>query len=395
MNIHQLETGLVDADSSGSNTGIRWSYITRAWSSPTDSVLENLQIEAIGSFTVAGIVDNSSANTILNANYGAKQWIPAALRGTIADSVAFEFIGTQSDAQQEIYEIVWDLIPQTAKVTFYRTDYYNIRSFNQSQYNTENAEGWWHIAYFDVDTFGTSTITATVIVDAVTIGTFVIPAGIPGRTIYPFALPSEIYGKTIYTVYNSSTLFKYYNTGYHATVEPPRILFWETPATAVPSENYVKTWLPELNLCGGTCTASIYIDGTVILTTNLSWQVFGTGSDSPNRHIFELGLPNVTTAKNVKATYTSSTPFKHYDTKYELEAKPFGKVTHLVTYKKAGGASQADMARFYAMDIEGSNTQTLQVLGLLMGLCSRQIRWYSARVKTTVSRGMWGSRMRI
>jgi len=50
-----------------------------------------------------------------------------------------------------------------------------------------------------------------------------------------------------------------------------------------------------------------------------------------------------------------------------MEPKPFGKLTWLVTYKKAGGVTQADMARFFAMDIEGLATHTITTTWIIDG----------------------------
>jgi hypothetical protein len=88
--------------------------------------------------------------------------------------------------------------------------------------------------------------------------------------------------------------------------------------------------------------------------------------------VYEIAPPNITYGKNISAVYTCSTltlvgtnfvsaptSFRHYNTNFEFEAKPYGKLAWLVTYKKAGGASQADMARYYAMDLEGMENGTV------------------------------------
>ena len=40
----------------------------------------------------------------------------------------------------------------------------------------------------------------------------------------------------------------------------------------------------------------------------------------------------------------------------ETETKPFGKNTWVYSYRKLGGASQVDLARFWAFELEGTNT---------------------------------------
>jgi len=147
-----------------------------------------------------------------------------------------------------------------------------------------------------------------------------------------------------------------YSLSWDSIPETPRVTYYQTDPIAVPSENYVKTWLPNVNPFQGTITASVLLDGTVVQTAKLSSTNTG---DLSLRKVFEVELPNVTYGKNISAIYRSTTPFRYYDTEWEFEPKPFFKETWLVTYKKAGGVTQADMARFYAMDLEGTSTTTI------------------------------------
>lgn len=256
--IVQLETGLVDAQyivgtaSSGwgSPQGIPWSWETREWSTPVDQLLENIQVENLGTATWLCDVDNTNTFTVGTFDGSAKNWNPGSLRGSLGDNINFQFFGTQSGTQDVIYELQWDSIPEAKKVTFFQTD-----------------------------------------------------------------------------------------------------------PVATPSETYVKTWIADLNVFSGTATGSVLVDGTVVQTATFISS--NSGGDIQERRAFEVALPNVTYGKNINAVYHGSTSFRHYDTKWEMEPKPFGKTTWLVTYKKAGGASQADMARFWAIDIEGQATNTL------------------------------------
>jgi hypothetical protein len=111
----------------------------------------------------------------------------------------------------------------------------------------------------------------------------------------------------------------------------------------------VKTWLATLNPQGGTVVGQVDIDGTVVATSTF------TGT---RKVVFEVGMPNVTTGKHIHVVYTSSTPFKHYESRWEFEPKPYLKTTWLVTYKKAGGATQMDMARWSDVELEGTATVT-------------------------------------
>jgi len=226
----------------------------------------------------------------------------------------------------------------------------------------DRMEAWWHNVMIDMDCLG-QPVTGTAYVNLNAISTFTLD-GANGRKGYTVAFPSETYGNIIYVTYNGDGVrpFKHYETYYKYDLEPTRCLFFETDNVTVPSENFVKTWLAEVNPEGGTCTANIIIDGVTILSTNLVGNLKKT---------YEIGLPNITVGKTVRATYTSTTPIKHYKTDWEFEAKPFGKLEWLVTYKKLGATTQFDMARFYAVDVEGTAntllTNTWYIDGSVIG----------------------------
>lgn len=262
--IQELETGLVDDSTTNTASGISWSFTTRQWTTPTDLIYENLQIENVGTMTVSATVDNVALalNTFSNT---AKTWTPCSIKGTIGDNFSFVVNGTMSGTRQEVFQTEWDMIPQAQKVTAFTTDF-----------------------------------------------------------------------------------------------------------TDVPAENYVKTWLAELDILSTalstkTVTATLLVNGTPLTLINGGTSTAIVGSPGAGRKIYELSLPNVTTAKTVQAIYNSSNSFRYFDTQYELETKPFEKYTWLVTYKKIGGATQADMLRFYAMDIEGTLTATVTATWIIDG----------------------------
>jgi hypothetical protein len=259
--IQELEEGYIDGTPVGGTQGISWSFKTRAWTTPDDMILENLQVESVGTWTASAIVDNSNTYTLTTGALSAKDWLPASLQGTIGDNVVFQFSGTQNGSPQEIYQMAWDNIPQTSKIKFFETD----------------------------------------VID-------------------------------------------------------------------VPSENYLKTWLVEVDCIGtATVTATILVNGTAVTLPSGGTSV-GLVNTTAGKKWFEIGLPNVTTAKQVQAVYNSTTTFKYYDTSFEFEPKPFEKLTWLVTYKRLGGVTQVDMGRFYAMDIEGTLTATVTATWIIDGL---------------------------
>lgn len=261
--IQQLEVGLVDHATDGTASGVGWSYTTRQWSVPVDRLMENLQVDNMGTFTVLAEADNTNTYNVGTVSSTYQNWSPLSLQGTMVDNVDFILSGTASGTQQAIYGLEWDALPEGKKLTFFQSD-----------------------------------------------------------------------------------------------------------PVAVPSESYVKTWLVDVNPCivngtFGTVTGSVLVDGLVVQTGTFTSLVSAT--DVLRRKVFEVGLPNVTYGKTISAVYNSTGAFRHYSTQWEMEPKPFGKLTWLVTYKKAGGVTQADMARFFAMDIEGAATNTLTCTWIIDG----------------------------
>ena len=209
-------------------------------------------------------------------------------------------------------------------------------------------EAFWHDVLTEMDCLG-SVVLGTAFVDTVAVGTYTMSGS--GRKGYNFALPSETYGNVVYMVYNpvGVGLFKRYQTMWNYSEEPTRALFFEEVTSAPESEVFIKTWTAELNCLGGSVVGNLIVDGLVVATGTFTGTLHKT---------YEVGTPNVTAGKSIKATYTSTTPFKRYKTQYEFEPKPYSKTTWLLTYKRPGGVTQLDMARFNSLDLEGTATVT-------------------------------------
>jgi hypothetical protein len=226
-----------------------------------------------------------------------------------------------------------------------------------SEREVPSSEAWWKSVGMDFDCRGHS-VTAKVYIDNTAVMTKTLTGS--GRDAYGYAYPAETYGGVGYVLYTSTGRFKPYRTWYDREEEPDQLLFYATPVVALPSDNYVKTWSPEINPLGGTCTGVLYVDGTAVSTQSMTGTL---------RKRYEFGLPNVTVGKTIQARYSSTTNFKHYrnEDEFEFEPKPFNKTTWLVTYKKVGGATQLDMARFYSLEAEGTGTYTLTAVWDLDG----------------------------
>jgi hypothetical protein len=214
----------------------------------------------------------------------------------------------------------------------------------------------------DMDPFG-NTVLGTCFIDSVAVTTFTYTHTQRDRIVLPF--PAETYGKTVWAQYNvvASTdtslnpkggRFKFYSDNFIGTTEPDRLTFVQKIFPPYPSEHYVKTWIAEVNPLG-TMTGTFMIDGFVIATATFTGTIretYRVGMDAPTTIALQ-------TATAVEVRYSGQggqgiggLGFKHYKTEIESTPKPFGKSTWAYSYKKIGGSSQIDMARFWTFDVE-------------------------------------------
>jgi hypothetical protein len=196
-----------------------------------------------------------------------------------------------------------------------------------------------------------NTVLATAYVDNVAIDTYTYTStGSIARERFVSALPAETYGRTVYVQYNSTGRFKWFHTSFNGTLEPDRVNFLQKILPPWPSEQYAKTWITEINPLG-TTTGVLYVEGAAIATNTFTGtirEMFNYGIDAP-------ALLTLQTATAIEARYgnvTGTQLFKHYKTEIEVEPKPFGKETWAITFRKIGGASQIDVARYHTLDVE-------------------------------------------
>jgi len=214
----------------------------------------------------------------------------------------------------------------------------------------------------DVNPLG-NTVLGTAFIDGTAYGTFTYTGSLRERFVNAF--PPETYGRTTWTQFSVSTAtdtnlnptggrFKYFADHFIGTLEPDKLTQVQKILPPWPSEHYVKTWIAELNPLG-TCTGVFMVDGFAINTSTFTGtirEVFNVGLDI---NPIGLGVVPLETATAVEVRYTGAGGtglFKHYATAIESDPKPFGKTSFAMAYKKIGGASQIDMARFWAIDIE-------------------------------------------
>ncbi len=230
----------------------------------------------------------------------------------------------------------WSTRPEPPRINSWKTD---IESLDEHL-----------IDAFDVDINPNGTVTAIVYIDniATQTSTFV-GTNQQSYTRNLIEYPTEIYGRTMFVTYTGSG-FKHFKTWWHRRPEPDRWTSFDTPTFTYPSEQYIRTWVTEINPLG-TCTATLYLDNIAVQTATLTGtrrEVFNIGVDT------NLSLGPLSTATTAIVVYRAQAGgyIKHYKTELETTPKPFGKQTWSIAYTRIGGARRLDTARTYSMDIE-------------------------------------------
>ena len=195
------------------------------------------------------------------------------------------------------------------------------------------------------------TVLATAYVDNIAIDTYTYTStGSIARERFVSALPAETYGRTVYAQYNSTGRFKWFRDHFNGTTEPDRVNFLQKILPPWPSEQYAKTWIVEINPLG-TTTGVLYVEGSAISTATFTGtirEMFNVGIDAPTT----IALQTATAIEARYGNVTGTQLLKHYRTEIETEPKPFGKSTWAIAFRKLGGASQIDIARFHSIDVE-------------------------------------------
>jgi hypothetical protein len=345
--IMQLELGTLDQTALGTFTAIPWNLTTRAWSVPTDNRLENIAADIEtpqGVAVISAIYDGTSTSALGTASNVTRDWIISPQSGALSRDVVFTVNGTQSGTSQSIlHQMKWTSLPEPERVKYYRTEH------DKQGADTENI---WEIQYSDLEIINPGVVTAVTFIDNLPVMTNTFLGDSSGRTLFPVSFPGNTYGNLGYVVYTvtagSTCVFKHWDTEFTSNPEPSRVAFVSAQQQTFPSPVWMRTWSAQLNPFGS-CVGRLYLDDVLVVTTTF------TGT---NRAVFTYGLDldtaqAVRIAQKVEATYTAGAGvLKHYNTQFETEPRPFFKNTWLVTYKKSGGATQLDMARFWSLDAE-------------------------------------------
>ncbi len=304
-------------------------------------------IEPIGVGTVTGViyVDNVVVGTNLIVSTGTQS--DRTLRAIYSTTLPVETVGRVAYTEYTA--------PAGMQFKHWQT-YYNTRplpdlvtSFVSDKTCGDEAE--WK-TFEPCVGVPSGTITASSYIDGTLKATYGISGGNPYRQSYAFSMPNDTFGRSSYTVYTGTVPFRFYAEKYENIPEPDVMTNWKHGPVPFSSRSNLRTWVATVNP-RGTMTGVLYADNVAISTKTF------TGTD---KAIYTEGL-DVTaamvlqTATILEAYYTGA-GFKHWNTEYEVETKPFGKKTWSVSYKKVGGATQIDMARFWSWDVEAEGTAT-------------------------------------
>lgn len=197
-----------------------------------------------------------------------------------------------------------------------------------------------------------NTVLATTFLDGVATSTHTITGSV--RKQYTLSLPVESYGRTIHAAYRANSgRFKHYTTDWDGKPEPPRITLYRTGPYPYESDHYLKTWQPRLDPLNGTVTGTLFVNDVALTTqtfTGNRQQWFTVGIDLTTNYALETG-------SRWEAVYSCSTgQFKHYETKMDSDTDPFRKIYYSFNYRKLGGASQIDLAKFWSLEVNTPDT---------------------------------------
>lgn len=318
--ILRIESGM--QDNPASVRGIVWNVKSRAWTTPSDTVLENIQVEYVGEAgTLAAYFDGGTKTVLTTMTSTVKDYFTSPINGTIANNVVFEISGTSTGTKPTaVYGITFDAIVEPPRIKYWKTE---------DDIHEYDGEKYWDVQYCDIETWGTGTVTCVSFIDgaAVMTNTIVSAAtGIKSRDIYPFAYPAETYGEIAHATYTTTAtnqFFKHWKTRNEARNEPPRITSWKTDITSL-DENICDAADVDINPLG-TVTSIVYVDNVAV----------GTYSNTGvKRQSFTNALPNETYGRTIYATY-SGAAFKHYNTWFHLRKEP-DRWTNFVSDKQSG-----------------------------------------------------------
>jgi hypothetical protein len=319
--VMQLETGSTDVNTSGGAVPIQWTARTRQWAAPTDSVFENVAVDAVGGglLYLQGFYDDPSS-PVVGTITGSRQWHRMALSGSFARNAEFLFTGSATDTTTtSIFQLSFDHLTEPERVHYYKTPYDDHGSPNQKL---------WDVANHSFQVLHTGTISAVSFVDGTALMTYTEVGPTAGRVWRAKSFPSETYGKLAYSTYtttDTAVQFKLWDgpDRFEARVEPPQVSTWRTDIESM-DEAICDGFDSDINPAGttfGTC----YVDNTAVTTGTF----VGT-----SRQSFTTTIPVETYGRTIHVLY-SGTLLKHYRTWFHRRPEP-DRWTSWVSDKQGG-----------------------------------------------------------
>ena len=312
--VMQIEVSTVDQTTSGGNQAITWSAKSKTWTSDSDTILENLTVNAQGSpIVMKAYYDTTNTVTVGTLTNNNRSWIVSPLNGTFVNQIEFDFTGTCSITSptgtgtlQSVYALGFHLMDEPMPVQYSRSDY--------------DEQGWtadklWDVAYSDIQVSGTGTVTAVTFVDTTAVMTNTMTGPTGGRKVFQFSFPAETYGRVAYTTYTSPVYFKPWETRYEARKEPAKVNYYKSDIESL-DEVIIDAFDVDINP-NGTVLATVYVDNTVLTTATITGY---------NRQSFTFDL-NATSypvnqfGRTMYVTY-SGTAFKVYQTWWHKRPEP-------------------------------------------------------------------------
>jgi hypothetical protein len=331
--VMRLEIGTQDTGTDGTSTNITYSLRSRAWTTPSDTVLENISVEhSAQNAVVKGIYDGTTTATLGTLTGTVRDWITPPMSGSVTNNVVFDFSGTQGSGQlQNIYNIQWDALVEPKRVEFWRTEH---------DVNDHDGEKLWDVHFADLEIIGTSTVavTGTVFVDNTAVMTATYTGPTNGREIYPNSFPANTFGDVAYTVYRAASglLFKHWNTTFDARNEPPRTTVFKSDITSL-EENICDAMDVDIDP-NGTVVSTVYVDSTSVGT----YTSIGTGGRQSFTHALPnaggtLTAPHGLYGRTIYALHNKGAggAMKHYQTWFHLRPEP-DRWTNFVSTRSSG-----------------------------------------------------------
>lgn len=317
--IMQLETGVVDHHTSGTNAPIVWDAQTRAWAAASDTVFQNVAFDAVGEMIVQADYDGGSSPVIGTISSVTRQWFHVPLDGSFARSASYIITGTKTSTTTEgIYQLSFDSYSDPERVRYFRTPYDDKGSANQKV---------WDVANYSLEILGTGPVQAVTFVDGIAVmaKTFTGPTA---RLWNAASFPVETYGKIAYTTYTSSStsvLFKVWDgpERFEAREEPPQVSSWRTDIQSL-DEAICDAFDTDINPAG-TAFGTVYIDNTATTTGTFIGNA---------RQSYTTTIPVETYGRTLYVLY-SGTNLKHYNTWFHRRDEP-DRWTSFVSPKRSG-----------------------------------------------------------